>query len=510
MRSMRSAGRLLVVAAAALLTALPAAALPPHARPPAGRSAPPTAGTDLLRNAKGQSARYTGIGQLKGGLTCTAWLLDLPGRGTAYAVANGHCTDLSPSTTIVDAEPRGATIEFHRFVDTPGARLVVQVKRIAWSSMKGVDVGIFELDRTLAQLRAKGIRPLAIAAEPPTAGRRVESVGIPVVGVPQTAQHLRRSRCTTGAVTKRLVEERWVWYDAIPSSCRGITGGSSGSPLLDRATGKVLGAINTTTFLGERLTPCYSGRPCELRGTSLRARRATTYAIPVSALRACFTSAGRFRLGGACPLDARSWLTPVVPSIGVNPDVVEPFTGTPQTTWSVRLQGTGLSHYRTKVGDAGTTDCRVASGYGAPVALARAPVFDAPLPRAGGRHVLCLLAGPGPTVDARWQPVAHATTVVRYVDRVPPARQLEVVVREAAAGSTFEPIFDLPEQADFAVKVGSAATTDCSSPDGYTRYRRQPVSVEPSTYPARACVRSWDEAGNEPLPAWERLIDGVP
>ena len=34
-----------------------------------------TEGTELLRNRGGQSARYTGIGQLDGPRTCTAWVV---------------------------------------------------------------------------------------------------------------------------------------------------------------------------------------------------------------------------------------------------------------------------------------------------------------------------------------------------------------------------------------------------------------------------------------------------
>ena len=147
--------------------ALPASALPPSTTTGARAGEPPTAGTTLLRNAAGQSARYSGIGQLRGGLTCTAWVVDLPGSGRAYAVANSHCSDLSPPTTLVDAPARGATLELLRFVDTKEKAFTVPVARSAWSSMKGVDLGVFELEATLSELRAKGVRPLRLAAGPP-------------------------------------------------------------------------------------------------------------------------------------------------------------------------------------------------------------------------------------------------------------------------------------------------------------------------------------------------------
>ncbi len=488
-----------------LIVATASSALPPQSDP--DTEPPATAGTTLLRNGGGQSARYTGIGHLSGSRTCTAWLVATVRHGPAYAIANGRCTSVSPTATIVNRRVSGVTIEFGRFVDTPEARLRVGVRRIVWSSMKGFDLSVFALDRPLAALRARGIRPLPIAPGVPGGGRKVESVGIPVAGVPREERMLRRSRCTTRPRAK-LVEGPWIWYHVIPSNCRGITGASSGSPLLDRRTGSVLGTINTTTLLGDRLPACYSGRPCELRsGKSLRPRKNTTYAVPIAGLRACFTQAGRFRLGGPCPLDTRSWLTPIAGSVGVNPDVPNPVTRFPQTTWDVRLEGK-LAYYRTKVGEAGTTDCRTIDGYGAPVALANAPTYDAPLPLTGGRWVLCILAGPSPQIDQGWQPLGDATTVVRYIDRTPPTRRIRVRLRETPGSSFLEPVFDLPEYAYFEIKVGPLATSLCTDPAGYHPYTRVPFRIPSGQYPARACIRGWDEAGNVSLTIWQRPIDG--
>lgn len=485
------------------------AATAPSALPPQSAPQSPTEGSTLLRNSGGQSARYSGIGQLSGPRTCTAWLLATSRRGPAYAIANGRCGSLSPTQTIVDRPVRGVTLEFRRFVDTPGAQLKVAVKRIVWSSAKGTDLTVFALDRSLAALRARGVRPLRLAPGTPGPGHKVESVGIPVAGVPREERMLRRAVCTTRPRLKRLVEGAWVWYDVIPSNCRGIAGGSLGSPMIDRRTGRVLGVINTTTLRGDRLPSCYSGRPCEVRGgKSLRPRPSTTYAIPVAGLRACFTRSGRFRLGGPCPLDTRGWLIATAPSVGVNPDVPDPVTRFPQTTWDVSLTGRGLTHYRTKSGEAGTTDCRTSDGYGDPVELAQAPAHNAALPSPGGRWVLCLLAGPGAELDQRWQPARNATTVLRYIDRTRPTRRIRVRVRERPGGSLLEPLFNLPDQAYFEIKVGAASTTACTDVNGYRPYTRVPFRIPPSQYPAKVCIRSWDEAGNESVNIWQRPIDG--
>jgi hypothetical protein len=490
-----------------LVVASAPSASPLQAKPRTAAAAA-TDGTTLLRNRGGQSARYTGVGQLEGVRTCTAWLVETVRRAPAYAISSGRCSTSSPSETIVNRKAKGMTIEFRRFVDTSGARLKVRVKRIVFASAKGLDLSIYALGPSLRAFRAKGVQPLRIAPGSPGGGRKVETVGIPVAGVGRKERMLRRSGCTTRPRTKRLLEDSWVWYHVIPSNCRGIVGGSLGSPLIDRRSGNVLGVINTTTLFGDRLPACSSGRPCEIRGgDSLRPRRNTTYAIPTSGLRACISLSGRFRLGGACPLDRRPWLTSTAPPVGVNPDVPDPVTGLPQTTWNVRLAGR-LAYYRTKVGPAGTTDCRTSDGYGTPVALAQAPTYDAPLPLQNGRWVLCIVAGPTPQPDQRWQPVGKATTIVRYIDRSRPTQRIRVRVRESLGGSTVEPVLDLPDHAHFAIKIGPLATALCTDPAGYHTYTGVPFRIPPTQQPARVCIRSWDEAGNEAMTIWQRPVDG--
>lgn len=238
----------------------------------------PTAGTELLRNDSGQNAKYSGIGQLKAASTCTAFLLETPAQSApAYALTNGHCFDLNAYATRLGEESDGA-ITFNHFVDTAGSAVKVRIARVAWSSMKGVDLAVVRLESTLAALEARGVQPLRLASVP-DAGTHVESVGVPVAQIPAAEQFLRRSSCSAGERVPRLVEGPWSWYDVIPFDCKGIVQGSSGSPLLDATSGDVVGVINTTTFLGERLTPCYPGRPCELVGDDLTARSDTSYAI---------------------------------------------------------------------------------------------------------------------------------------------------------------------------------------------------------------------------------------
>jgi len=121
--------------------------------------------------------------------------------------------------------------------------------------------------------------------------------------------------------------------------------------------------------------------------------------------------------------------------------------------------------------------------------------------------VLCVLAGPDAAEGPTWQPASQATTILRHVDKTPPERPISVQVHESAEDARVEPIFDLPEQALFELKTGAPDATRCADPAGYVPYRRIAVHLAAADLPARVCIRSWDEAGNEAEPTWERVLE---
>src|SRR5262245_13792912 len=131
-----------------------------------GKGDDPSAGTVLLENGEGQNARFRGIGRLADAMSCTAFLVDNGGGADApaYVLSNGHCaSDWAGSASSVRVEvdrapTSGATMRFDYFVDTPATP--VAVKRIAFATMKGVDLSVVELATTRGELDARGILPL--------------------------------------------------------------------------------------------------------------------------------------------------------------------------------------------------------------------------------------------------------------------------------------------------------------------------------------------------------------
>ncbi len=435
---------------------------------------PAAAPSEPLVNAKGQSAAYSGVGQITGfGSSCTGFLLDVgPSAGPAYAMTNGHCVGLFDSTTVLRDQPAvGATMTFRLFADTPKAKLVVPIRSVRYASMRGTDVAIIQLGSTRAALSGlPGYR----LGPPPRAGTTIRVVGIPVNGLP-AADHVLRATGCTAAGTHRLLEWVWVWDAAQANDCRGIVGGSSGSPVFHAGSSQVVGGIiNTTTIGAGDLLGCYLGQPCQLDRSGVIRKKRTSYAMPVAAWAKCFTANGFVPTAGGCPAERASV------SVTDTARAVQP-----GGRWQATVEGTATP--LTKSGPAATTDCRRAVGY-----AVDAGASTAPLPTADGFYLLCAAA---PNTDGRPN-VAGAGYAVVEVDGTPPTAPLRLSTLVDAQDVRVEPIFSPPEYSGFLLKAGPPTATDCGDPNGYAVYRRIPLTIAISDLPATLCVIGEDEAQN--------------
>jgi hypothetical protein len=229
----------------------------------------------------------------------------------------------------------------------------------------------------------------------------------------------------------------------------------------------------------------------------------TTYGPTLPDLEQCFDVSWRFTgPGGSCPLDTGIHLD--VPSWNsvANPGAVPPLGGQPRTTWNAELEPTdpALDWYRVATGPAGGVDCRDEAAYGEPVALAEAPVFDAPLPTGEGHYLACILAGPDARPGPGWQPIDHPTVLNTWIDLTPPTREIELNVNEGPVAWVVEPNFDPPALSLFTWKWGPPGNVDCTDGDGYQPHRRVPVELPYGDAPVRLCVIGYDAADNPSVP----------
>lgn len=472
--------------------------LPPLLLACSAFAAPPS--SLLLSNASGQNQAFAAVGRLHANSSCTAFLIEpessSPGS-PAYALTAGHCVSREPYAVIAN-QPAGYTIDFNYFADTRDAAVTVGATTVVWSTMKGTDLALLQLDATIGALQARGLRGFRLFPGPLTQGASVFWVGAPAVNFPAERAFLRRGECSALGSTA-LIEAARLWHDEIRNDCPDVYGGASGSPLFDAASGRVAGVIGTTTNLSSNGGPdfdCFENRPCAVTPSGPAVESDTSYAAPVSPLSGCF--------------DASGLAAPFLPACGLDPgfelaiDVnrrtaAPPRTNGELTRWDARLSGT-LPYYAYKTVRLGLDDCRNPAGYSKPILLSFSPTIFDPIGRQEGHYLLCVVAGSTPSIGASWQSFDFPSLRRMRVDALPPALPPGFEVDPADDGYRLTVSSVPPAVSSLQYKAGHPFSTDCTSPAAYRPYLAAPIFVPRSAFPQRLCLRYADDAGNAAPP----------
>ncbi len=368
--------------------------------------------------------------------------------------------------------------------------------RIAYATMRDVDLAIVELDATVAELIELGIEPVPLVAEAAEPGLEVVNVGVPVRDLPHEDWVARRGECTVReAVT--VLEGEWTWRGALANDCPGIIQGSSGSPLL--TAGGVVGVINTTSFAGlVRGGECALNNPCEA-GADVRVVPDTSYASPVAGLGNCFAD-GVFELSEACPLPRPrdlevSSAVPAVTLAGVEAGRRLDVTVLSAAPREVRHGVVPVTDPEGCDAEAAYTEvATVAPGDTAGDGLIQ-PTVPVTLPPVEGRYWWCVTSGSA----------AEASRVLVHVDGTPPVLPPRLVVEDNGGMFWVTPAFVHPELSGSLLKWGEPGL-DCDDRDGYRMFLSVPVVIEESELPVEFCLISSDLAGNE-APVVRTTID---
>ena len=104
--------------------------------------------------------------------------------------------------------------------------------------------------------------------------------------------------CDIDGFVYRLKEGNWTWKDSVRYTSACQTGsGTSGSPVLDRATGDVVAVHNTGNENGGS---CTRDNPCEVdQGGNVTVRRGINYGQQTYQIPACFTAGNQLDLSAA-------------------------------------------------------------------------------------------------------------------------------------------------------------------------------------------------------------------
>ncbi|WP_367321089.1 serine protease [Streptomyces sp. HUAS ZL42] len=261
--------------------AVPAVAAPAPADGAVGKMATGTTAAAVKTAAAPtlQAVNFAGTVSLS---NCSGSVVRFPNSADddpALVMTNGHCLETGfpePGEVIVDQ----ASSRSFGLLNSAGTRVgTLRASKVAYSTMTDTDVTIYQLTRTYASIRSTyGISALTVQDTHPTAGTAITVA---------SGYWKRLYSCNIDGFVYRLKEGAWTWKDSVryTSACQTI-GGTSGSPVIDQSTGKVVAVNNTGNEDGER---CTDNNPCEVDANgNVTVREGINYAQETYQIPACF------------------------------------------------------------------------------------------------------------------------------------------------------------------------------------------------------------------------------
>ncbi|MFD0074757.1 serine protease [Streptomyces sp. NPDC127166] len=172
----------------------------------------------------------------------------------ALVLSNGHCLETGFPTPGQVVLNKRSTRSF-TLLNSAGTGVgTLRASKIAYGTMTDTDISIYQLTKTYAQIQSTyGISALTLNDAHPVQGSAIKVV---------SGYWKRIYSCDVDGFVYRMKEGDWTWKDSVryTSACNTI-GGTSGSPVIDATTGKVVAVNNTGNENGES---CTVNNPCEI------------------------------------------------------------------------------------------------------------------------------------------------------------------------------------------------------------------------------------------------------
>ncbi|SNR40757.1 S1 family peptidase [Actinomadura mexicana] len=214
-----------------------------------------TASAAPARPVQVRAVDFTGIVALS---NCSGSLVRTPTAADsdpALVLTNGHCYEGGMPGAGQVITNRASSRTFSLLNSSGSGTLgTLRANRVLYSTMTDTDVTLYRLTQSYAAIQQAYRTPaLQLSLSHPTAGADVRVV---------SGYWRRIYSCNIDGFAYRVKEGAWTWKDSIryTPSCN-VIGGTSGSPLVDASTGKVVGANNTINEDGGR---CTLNNPCEV------------------------------------------------------------------------------------------------------------------------------------------------------------------------------------------------------------------------------------------------------
>ncbi|WP_222598399.1 S1 family peptidase [Lentzea tibetensis] len=220
---------------------------------------------------------FTGIVALN---NCSGSLVRTPNSAPgdkALVLTNGHCVKFMAAGEVLVNQ--SATRSF-RLLNGAGTQIAtLQATKLVYATMTDTDAALYQLNTTYSQIEQQHrSRALELATTHPVSKSDIKVV---------SGYWKRIYTCKVDGFAYRLKEANWTWKDSIryTQSCNTI-GGTSGSPIVDVASGKVVGVNNTGNESGER---CTLNNPCEVdQSGAVTVRKGINYGQETFHFSACF------------------------------------------------------------------------------------------------------------------------------------------------------------------------------------------------------------------------------
>jgi V8-like Glu-specific endopeptidase len=230
-------------------------------------------------------ADFTGIVALD---NCSGSLVRPPAASDtdpALVMSNGHCVKFMGANEVILNQAVSRTFTL---LNGAGQSLgTLRSTKLAYATMKDTDVSLYQLNTTYGQIRQQyGSRALELTTTRPAQGANIQVV---------SGYWKRIYTCNVDGFAYQLKESNWTWRDSVryTPACNTI-GGTSGSPVIDTATGKVVAVNNTGNESGGR---CTLNNPCEVsQSGQVTVRQGINYAQQVYNIPACIGAGNQISL----------------------------------------------------------------------------------------------------------------------------------------------------------------------------------------------------------------------
>ncbi|MFJ1806475.1 MULTISPECIES: serine protease [unclassified Streptomyces] len=275
--------------------AAPAVAAPVSAKPATSASATSASAIAVKADTKAAAPTLQAV-NLAGTVAlsnCSGSVVRFPNSldtDPALVLSNGHCLSTGfpePGEVLVNQ----ASSRTFGLLNSAGTRVAtLRASKLAYGTMTDTDVSIYQLTSTYATIKnSYGISALTVQNTHPTAGTAITVA---------SGYWKRLYSCNIDGFVYRLKEGDWTWKDSVryTSACQTI-GGTSGSPVIDQSTGKVVAVNNTGNEDGAR---CTENNPCEVDASgNVTVRQGINYAQETYLIPACFTTGNQLNLSAS-------------------------------------------------------------------------------------------------------------------------------------------------------------------------------------------------------------------